>query len=780
MVSRHASASPSDGEIVEMKQDKATTAQASNVNMTVDRRDRRKRSSPPDDASRSNSRTPEISHRRSRSRSRSPYRHPSPRGEKRRRDDDDYARDRGRNDSRRQKHNEGSRHQFRNGHAQEVDRARQDDRKSRKNERERDRWPRERSRSRSPWSRRKEEKRVRDDYPHDSNRRRSPQRVDAFKERYRDDRQRPKVRFEKTADLEKTALYVFNGIRSWLTIASTHQTNGRREEEPAPEPQIDEAAQIEERRKRREALKARFMSQPTSLLAEALNTGSESNPATPTASSTPVMSRSGMLVKSFEALSNFPASPAVDSPKSLTGPESGEFDIEKHSNLADGQTEAQDGESAADYDPTADMQEDRAKHDYRLHDMSASGYDETKESHDVLAANAEPDSPEAKPKGDEFDMFADDDDDDMFASGATKPKNQTAQKAKQLDAKLLDDWDDPDGYYRIIPGELLDGRYHVQSTLGKGMFSAVVRAEDSKTGKLVAVKIIRNNETMKKAGLKEIEILQTLGAADPEDKKHVIRMERSFEHKNHLCMVFENLSINLREVLKKFGSNVGINLKAVRVYAQQMFLGLKLFRSCQIIHADLKPDNMLVNDARNLLKLCDLGSAGMASDTQITPYLVSRFYRAPEIMLGMEFDYAIDTWSVGCTLYELYTGKILFTGRDNNQMLRSIMDCRGRFSLKMLKKAQFAGNYFDQNLMFSSRERDKVTGKEVMRMLNFAKPTKDLKAKLLGVARSMGETDLKELNLFVDFLDRCLTLNPEKRISPDEALKHPFILRRKI
>lgn len=112
-----------------------------------------------------------------------------------------------------------------------------------------------------------------------------------------------------------------------------------------------------------------------------------------------------------------------------------------------------------------------------------------------------------------------------------------------------------------------------------------------------------------------------------------------------------------------------------------------------------------------MLKICDLGSASDASDNEITPYLVSRFYRAPEIILGMPYDFAIDVWSVGCTLYELYTGKILFTGRTNNQMLRSIMDCRGKFTTKMLKRAQFAHIHFDEMANFRSVEQDKVTGK---------------------------------------------------------------------
>lgn len=113
-------------------------------------------------------------------------------------------------------------------------------------------------------------------------------------------------------------------------------------------------------------------------------------------------------------------------------------------------------------------------------------------------------------------------------------------------------------------------------------------------------------------------------------------------------LIANAVSINLREVLKKFGRDVGINLRAVRAYAQQMFLGLGLLRKCNILHADLKPDNVLVsdwplqywlkcanpfkvNESRNVLKICDLGSASDASENEITQYLVSRFYRAPEI-----------------------------------------------------------------------------------------------------------------------------------------------------
>ena len=394
------------------------------------------------------------------------------------------------------------------------------------------------------------------------------------------------------------------------------------------------------------------------------------------------------------------------------------------------------------------------------------------------------DSPEPKKSG--FDMFAEDDDDDdddeddMFAEAPMKPKAE-AKAAQALDVKMMDNWDDPEGYYITILGELIEDRYSVTQNLGRGMFSSVVRAEDSRTKSPVAIKIVRNNESMKKAGIKEIDILKDLGANDPDDRKHVIRLLRSFDHKGHLCMVFENLSLNLREVLKKFGRDIGINLKAIRAYSQQLFLGLGLMRKCQYLHADLKPDNILVNEARNLVKICDLGSASPITENATAPYLVSRFYRAPEVILGIPYDYGIDMWSVGCTLFELYTGKILFTGRNNNNMLRAIMECRGKFPHKLLRRGTLSHEYFDDLLNFRSQETDKTTGRVITKLIDIkAKPVRDLRSRLVPKGKRLEELERKELELFLDLLDKCLDLRPEKRITPAEALKHSFLLRSKV
>ena len=207
-----------------------------------------------------------------------------------------------------------------------------------------------------------------------------------------------------------------------------------------------------------------------------------------------------------------PKSPRLTS-KATSGQESPtdfvvlkDTDLANSSAVASGPTQ-EDEPSAADYDPTMDMQEDKMRHDeHQRNDEIHSGvHNETvAASQDVLMPDAViRESIEKKADGG-LDMFAEDDELDMFAElpAASRKSEKEAAKAvpipqaKALDMSMLDDWDDPEGYYKVILGELLDGRYHVQSNLGKGMFSGVVRATDQDTKRLVAIKLIRNNETM--------------------------------------------------------------------------------------------------------------------------------------------------------------------------------------------------------------------------------------------------------------------------------------------
>ncbi|XP_047943642.1 serine/threonine-protein kinase prpf4B-like isoform X2 [Salvia hispanica] len=339
---------------------------------------------------------------------------------------------------------------------------------------------------------------------------------------------------------------------------------------------------------------------------------------------------------------------------------------------------------------------------------------------------------------------------------------------------LNDNWDDAEGYYGYRFGEVLDGRYEIIASHGKGVFSTVVRAKDlkAKPGDTdeVAIKIIRNNETMYKAGMEELVILKKLAGADPESKRHCVRFLSIFKYRNHLCLVFESLHMNLREVLKKFGRNIGLKLTAVRAYAKQLFIALKHLKNCGVLHCDIKPDNMLVNEAKNVLKLCDFGNAMFVGKNEITPYLVSRFYRAPEIILGLSYDLPMDIWSVGCCLFELYTGKVLFPGATNNDMLRLHMELKGPFPKKMLRKGAFTDQHFDQDLNFLATDEDPVSKKPIRRLLV------NIKQKDFGtlISGSPGE-DPKMVANFRDLMEKIFVLDPDKRLNVSQALGHPFI-----
>ncbi|KAL9602320.1 MAG: hypothetical protein Q9219_001886 [cf. Caloplaca sp. 3 TL-2023] len=818
MASQSSPSTPSEGEIIESESEKATTSLHNVKDNNVNPPSRHRVFSVSRSPSPIRSPVQSLRSYRSRSRSRSPYR--EPRGAKRARDDEHYN-DRPREDTRRFKvrYEDRAHDDRRKSHkSYEVDRPTRSDPRLGYNGRS-DRFPnrQHKTRSRSPYSRSAKPNHGRGGVKDREGRRNGHGWQDQGRRGY--DRSRRRLSQEQSVSDRGQSPVATASSRHKAEIRHDQKhhhgnagTGGdqsaaesagvdRAETQPSEQPLLDEATLIEQRRKRREAIKAKHRGQATPLLVQSLALDSKSAPESPgPAADHDERPKADEELIEAAAADAHPSAPATadDSttatPKEVTRQESptalvvlDDRDLVNHAATTDAAEQEEEEPSAADYDPTMDMQEDRARQDYREAEVPSRVYNETLTTHQDVLLPEEPtvQEPPIDKTRDEFDMFADED--DMFAEASVAPKviADTAKavpvpQSKAVDTNMLDDWDDDEGYYKVVLGERLDSRYLVQSNLGRGMFSGVVRTFDQKAGKLAAIKIIRSNESMKKAGMKEVEILQKLAYADPENKKHVIRLERTFEHKGHLCMVFENLSINLREVLKKFGRDVGINLKAVRAYAQQMFLGLSLLRKCGVLHADLKPDNVLVNESRNVLKICDLGSASDASENEITPYLVSRFYRAPEIILGMPYDFGIDVWSIGCTLFELYTGKILFTGRSNNQMLRAIMECRGKFSHKVLRKAEFGRQHFDDLLNFRSIEKDKLTGKDVVRILNFTKPTRDLRARLVANAKEMNDVEIKELYSFVDLLDRCLSLNPEKRCTPAEALRHPFITKAKV
>ncbi|KAL0484138.1 serine/threonine-protein kinase [Acrasis kona] len=381
---------------------------------------------------------------------------------------------------------------------------------------------------------------------------------------------------------------------------------------------------------------------------------------------------------------------------------------------------------------------------------------------------------------DEFDMFSDKE--LPTVTSALHGPQLSAHQLQQSDhPNLSANWNDEEGYYCFRTGEILQERFRVLGFHGKGVFGSVLKAADiHNEEQLVAIKVLRNNEWMKKSGLKEIELLQKLNASDIDNNCHCVTFKTHFQFRNHLCLVFESLDLDLRNILKKYGREqgrqVGISMQAVLLYAKQLFTALLHLKKNHILHADIKPDNILVNEKRNSVKLCDFGSGSDISDNAITPYLVSRFYRAPEIVLGMKYDYGIDIWSIGCSLFELFTGEILFASRDNNDLLYKVQQVKGSFNQKMLKKCTFREKHFDGNGDFMYRQVDVVTGNYMIRRMTGVPRTRDIKSLLFDANMDGEQGDTRRRIIqFADLLEKCLTLDPAKRITVQDALEHDFL-----
>jgi len=491
-----------------------------------------------------------------------------------------------------------------------------------------------------------------------------------------------------------------------------------------------------------------------------------------------------------------------------------------------------------------------------------------------------------------FDMFATTDNATPIPTQHSKNAMSTAIKNTTTAITSAQECDDAEGYYKANIGEIITlpkeiggaaddnddtVRFRVLGIIGKGVFSSVIKCvveennvngtqkqQDIASSRVVAMKIIRNNEVMARAAAKEMRILRMLCSSsssssrtksttgknnskkeqqqrdnnndDELDKEEQLRLElenhnivrllevdgvttssssssssaldsfgnttgdsnKAFsapppEFRSHCIFLFEYLPHNLREVLNKFGKNVGINLTAVKSYARQLLCALRHLEKHRIVHSDIKPDNILVSANFSTLKICDFGSAFFETDhdNDPTPYLVSRFYRPPEVILGLEYDRMVDLWSVGVTISELYTGSVLFPGNSNNDMLKKFMDTMGPFSFKMVRRhnksyermglqPHFEIGNTGGTYEFRKQDVDKVTGQPIVRIVNvLTANTEASLAQVLLKASKGGVSERVEVLKFASFLQRCLALDPARRLSVRDALQHEFFQKKK-
>lgn len=316
-------------------------------------------------------------------------------------------------------------------------------------------------------------------------------------------------------------------------------------------------------------------------------------------------------------------------------------------------------------------------------------------------------------------------------------------------------YDDERGDYNIVEGDHLVYRYEVVDLLGKGSFGQVVRCIDHKTGTLVAIKIIRNKKRFHQQALVEVDILQKLKEWDPNKKHNVVNFDQSFYFRGHLCISTDLLDMNLYEFIKIHDFR-GFSLKLIRRFTKQMLASLVLLHHKRVIHCDLKPENILLaHPAHADIKTIDFGSSCFENEKVYT-YIQSRFYRSPEVILGMSYGMPIDMWSLGCILAELFTGYPIFPGENEQEQLACIMEVFGPPEKHLIEKSTRKKLFFD----------------------SMGKPRLTVSSK--GKRRRPSSKDLRTVlkcddEAFLDFIARCLRWDPMRRMNPNDALRHEFI-----
>ncbi|GET92693.1 protein kinase-like protein [Leishmania tarentolae] len=331
-----------------------------------------------------------------------------------------------------------------------------------------------------------------------------------------------------------------------------------------------------------------------------------------------------------------------------------------------------------------------------------------------------------------------------------------------------DGYDDDNFHYRVVVGDHLLYRYEVVKVLGQGTFGIVVRALDHKYDRLVAVKIIKNKPNYAKQAREEIKTLELLNRDDPDDEANIVRLLGSHIFRRHYILVFELLPCDLYAIIQ---ANKFCPMPQNFIYelSEQLLAALVHVRDRKIVHCDLKPENIMIShgggSSNSLtessdfsLKLIDFGSACEESQPIFT-YIQSRYYRAPEIVLGIPYTTAIDMWSFGCVLCELANGYPIFPASSEGELLERIVEYFGTIPSYLVRQGRRADRFFEDGQMKHNLGKKRVPHAPRSRALrNFLK---------IGRRR--------EDQLFEDFVAKCLHLDARKRLTPQAALEHPWM-----
>ena len=304
-----------------------------------------------------------------------------------------------------------------------------------------------------------------------------------------------------------------------------------------------------------------------------------------------------------------------------------------------------------------------------------------------------------------------------------------------------------EGRYKVNIGDCINCQYEIISSLGGGAFSNVYKVFDYKHDQEFALKIIRNEPRFILQAQKEMELLTTI------DHPNCTRVASIFSFNNSFGFTFPIYKHNLYEELKA-NNMQGLEELVVKRYGKELLQGLDYLKKRRIVHADLKPENIMV-DLHGSLKIIDFGSSWKEKEIKkIYTYIQSRYYRAPEIPLGLGVTCAIDIWSFACILYELLTGKPLFHCKSEKQLVVGIIGVIDMPPDYLINKGTQYMNFF----------RFSKSGQQWVLYEKLYKPTFIPGSKKL----SLKNKDLE--NVF----NYCLQWDPDDRCYPSDLLSNKY------
>lgn len=354
---------------------------------------------------------------------------------------------------------------------------------------------------------------------------------------------------------------------------------------------------------------------------------------------------------------------------------------------------------------------------------------------------------------------------------------------------------------RFKKGAVLAGRYEIYKTIFEdSAFSVTLKARDLKEGKDVCLKVVNNEKDTLDQCLNEIRLLTYINKHDPTGK-HFVRMTDYFYYGHRLIIIFELLTSNLfsyysareatlpRTTLNPLATI--FTMPRLQHIARQILESLDFLHRINILHLDLKHENLLLvneDDDSFDIRLVDIGSSAFLYD-ECSTYVQSRSYRCPEVILGLPYDGRADVWSLGPILTELITGKVMFpipqkADEDHKpyaSMLAKLIGIMGPIPRDMILAGRESHKLFTKDLfLFETREailgnRDKAEGLRHAEIKGedyvYVLPKKTTIKAMLGWDSHPEYCD----ELFLDFIETIMRIDPRKRPTAAEALEHPWL-----